>query len=113
MLSVSELNKIRSRVRQNLSVRYTDTGMKFVISSGTTAIAAGSRQIMSAALDAIARHNAPILIEQRELDVDCDEQPAILVVTVSSETLYKRCTVEKVRELVARNAADNSEVADS
>ena len=111
MLTISELNEIRSRVRNHLSVRKNDTNVKIVISSGTTAIAAGSRQIMSAALDEVAKHNAVVQIEQRELDVNCDEQPAVLVVTETSETLYKRCTQQMVRELVAQSAAASGEVA--
>lgn len=113
MLTITELNEIRSRVRQHLSVRKNDTSVKIVISSGTTAIAAGSRQIMSAALDEVARHNVVVQIEQRELDVNCDEQPAVLVITETSETLYKRCTPQMVRELVAQSAAVSCEVADS
>ncbi|MBS3950656.1 MAG: hypothetical protein KGZ53_08380 [Peptococcaceae bacterium] len=111
MLTITELNEIRTRVRQHLSVRMNETTVKIVISSGTTAIAAGSRQIMFAALDEITKHNAVVQIEQRELDVNCDEQPAVLVVTETSETLYKRCTPEMVRGLVAQSAAANSEVA--
>ncbi|MDP3486456.1 MAG: hypothetical protein Q8S19_00800 [Bacillota bacterium] len=113
MLTITELNEIRARVRQHLSVRKNDTNIKIIISSGTTAIAAGSRQIMSAALDEVAKHNALVQIEQRELDVNCDEQPAVLVVTETSETLYKRCTPDMVRELVAQSAAVGSEVADN
>jgi len=112
MLTISELNEIRSKVRQHLAVRKNDMGTRFVISSGTTAIAAGSRQIMSAALDEIAAQEALIQVEQRELDVDCSEQPAVLVVTEASETLYKKCTPELVRQLIAQCRV-SSEVADS
>lgn len=113
MLTIAELNEIRARVRQHLSVRTNDTSVKFIISSGTTAIASGSRQLMAAALDEVAQHNAAIQIEQRELDVSCDEQPAVLVVSGNSETLYKRCTPQLIRELITRNIAGNSEVADN
>lgn len=114
MLSVAELNEIRSRVRQHLSVRKNESEVRVVISSGTTAIAAGSRQLMSAALDEIAKTNASAVhIEQRELDVEASEQPAVLVIANEQETLYKRCTVEMIRDLVRSNTPANNEVADN
>jgi len=102
VLSVNELNEIRARVRQQLSVRTNDTTVKIVISSGTTAIASGSRKLMAAALDEIEKSNSTIHIEQRELDVTCEEQPAVLLVVGEKETLYKRCTVDQIRELISR-----------
>lgn len=114
MLTVAELNEIRSRVRQHLSVRKNESEVKVVIASGTTAIAAGSRQLMSAALEEIAKSNASsIHIEQRELDVEASEQPAVLVIVNEQETLHKRCTVEMIRDLIRTNAPANSEVADN
>lgn len=105
MLTITELNEIRARVRQHLSVRKDDNGVRVIISSGTTAIAAGSRQLMAAALDEIAAHGANVQVSQRELDVEASEQPAVIVATNGSEVLYKRCTPAELRMLIRSSTA--------
>jgi len=113
MLTVAELNEIRSRVRKQLRVRTNGSAVKVVISSGTTAIAAGSRAVMAAALDEIAAKGLhSVQIEQREIDVAAGEQPAVIIVTQGAETLVKNCTPDAMRELIQKAVLANGEVAD-
>lgn len=106
MLTITELNEIRARVRQHLSVRKDDNEVRVIIASGTTAIAAGSRQLMAAVLDEIAVHGAAnIQVSQRELDVEASEQPAVIVATNGSEVLHKRCTPSELRAIIGRFTA--------
>jgi hypothetical protein len=109
VLTITELNEIRARVRQHLSVRKDDNEVRVIISSGTTAIAAGSRQLMAAALEEIAAHGtANVQVSQRELDVEANEQPAVIVATNGSEVLYKRCTPAELRTLIRRFTANRA-----
>jgi len=101
MLTIAELNEIRTRVRQHLSVRKNENDVRVIISSGTTAIAAGARQLMAAALEEIAEHGATnVHISQRELDVETSDQPAVVIAANGSEVLHKRCTPDKLRLLI-------------
>ena len=100
MLTVEKLNEIRERVRQHLNVRNNDGEVKVIISSGTTAIASGSRMLMRAALDEIERLNASdIQVQQKDLDVDSAEQPAVLIIVGEEETLMKRVSEEEIRQI--------------
>jgi hypothetical protein len=112
VLTITELNEIRARVRQHLSVRKDDNEARVIIASGTTAIAAGSRQLMAAALEEISAHNANVQVSQRELDVEAGEQPAVIVATNGSEVLYKRCTAAELRAIIRRFAATKAANAD-
>jgi len=114
MLTVAELNEIRSRVRKQLRVRTNGSAVKVIISAGTTAIAAGSRAIMAAALDEIATKGlSTVQIEQREIDVLATEQPAVIILAHDEEILVKNCTPDMLRELMQKAAQQNGEVADS
>ncbi|MBT9156694.1 MAG: hypothetical protein DDT37_01682 [Firmicutes bacterium] len=106
MLTIAELNVIRARVRQHLSVRKDDNDVRVIIGGGTTAIAAGSRQLMAAALEEIALHaGANVQVSQRELDIEANEQPAVIIAVNGNETLHKRCTPAELRSLIRRFTA--------
>jgi len=104
VLTITELNEIRARVRQHLSVRRNGNEVRIIIGGGTAAIAAGSRQLMAAALEEIALHGtANVQVSQRELDVEADEHPAVVVAINGSEVLYKRCTAAELCALISRS----------
>ncbi|MBT9135766.1 MAG: hypothetical protein DDT34_00831 [Firmicutes bacterium] len=110
MLTVAELNEIRSRVRKQLRVRTNGSPVKIVIASGTTAISSGSRAVMAAALEEIAvKGLSTVQVEQREIDVPATEQTAVLVCAHGEEVLYKQCTPEMVRELISKAVTESAE----
>ncbi|MBT9153070.1 MAG: hypothetical protein DDT35_01297 [Firmicutes bacterium] len=110
MLTVAELNEIRTRVRKQLRVRTNGSPVKIVIASGTTAISSGSRAVMAAALEEIAvKGLSTVQVEQREIDVPATEQTAVLVCAYGEEVLYKQCTPEMVRELISKAVTESAE----
>ena len=112
MLTVQELNEIRSRVRQHLNVRKSQGEVKLVISSGTMAIARGSRQLMAAALDEMERINASgIQVQQQDLEVDSQDQPMVMIVDGEDRQVLKRVSTDEIRELVRKYGKDNLETA--
>jgi len=110
MLTVAQLNEIRARVRKQLRVRSNGSPVKIIISSGTTAIAAGSRKVMAAVLEEITDKGLSIVqVEQREIEVEAAEHPAVIVCAHGEEVLHKQCTPELIRELISRAVSVSAE----
>lgn len=106
MLTIQELNAIRDRVRQTLNVRKSDGEVTIYVSSGTTAIACGSRLLLAAAMDELARCDNPMLqLKQKDLDVTSEEMPAVLIVSGESEVLLRKVSENQVRDLIREYCA--------
>lgn len=104
MLSIQELNEIRDRVRQNLNIRKFEGEVTVYISSGTTAIACGSRRLLAAAMEELASLGGEgVQLKQKDLDVTSEEMPAALIVSAEGEVLLKRVTEDQIRRIIREN----------
>ena len=104
MLTIQELNEIRDRVRQNLNIRKFEGEVTVYISSGTTAIACGSRRLLAAAMDELAQLGGEgVQLKQRDLDVSSEEMPAVLIASAEGEVLLTRVSEEQIRRIIREN----------
>lgn len=104
MLTIQELNEIRDRVRQHLNIRKFEGDVTLYVSSGTTAIACGSRRLLAAAMDELALLGGEgVQLKQKDLDVQSEEMPAVLISSAEGEVLLKKVTDEQIRRIVREN----------
>ena len=104
MLTIQGLNEIRERVRQNLNIRRFEGEVTVFISSGTTAIACGSRRLLAAAMEELAeRGGEGVQLKQKDLDVTSEDMPAALIVSAEGEVLLKRVSEDQIRRIIREN----------
>lgn len=103
MLSIEQLNEIRTRVSRELQVRYP--AGRLLVSVGTVGIAAGARQVMSAALDEINHLGLQLVVAGEQAEAEAVQLPIVRVLLPEqSEQVYTKVTPEQVRQIV-RNLA--------
>ncbi len=103
MLSIEQLNQIRERVSKELKVRHP--AGRLVVSVGTVGLAAGAREVMTAALDEISAWELPLVVEGEDSEVQPNELPLVRVLLpAQEEKRYAHVTADQVRQIV-RNLA--------
>ena len=104
-MNVEELQKLRERAQRHLALRGGKRKYRVVISMGTSAIAAGAREVMTTVLDELDKRG----IEHVEIAVDggsglTDAEPVVSVEDKSGEKItYARVNPASARQIVAEH----------
>jgi NADP-reducing hydrogenase subunit HndB len=104
-MNVEELQKLRERAQRHLALRGSKRKYRVVISMGTSAIAAGAREVMTTVLDELDKRG----IEHVEVAVDggsglTDAEPVVCVEDKSGEKVtYAKVNPASARKIVAEH----------
>lgn len=106
-MNLDELKQLREKAQRHLALRGGKTKYRVVISMGTSAIAAGARDVMTTVLDELDKRG----IEHVEVTVNggsglTDAEPVICVEDTSGETVtYAKVSRAAARKIVAEHLA--------
>jgi NADP-reducing hydrogenase subunit HndB len=104
-MNIEELQKLRERAQRHLALRGGKRKYRVVISMGTSAIAAGAREVMTTVLDELDKRG----IENVEVAVNggsglTDAEPVICVEDKSGEKVtYANVNPAAARKIVAEH----------
>ena len=101
-LKIGDLEKIREKVRKTSSLRQGKARAKVTVHMGTCGIAAGSRKILTALLEAIEKAKlTDVIVTTSGCAGLCSSEPmATLEITGEPPIKYVNLTPEKIEEIL-------------
>ena len=116
MKSIEELMAIRDKTRKNMTVR-EDTGdskIRVVVGMATCGIAAGSRPVLNAFVDEIAKRDVKgVSVQQTGCIGMCQYEPIVEVTEPGKEKVtYVKMTPEKAVRVVNDHIVNGNPVAE-
>ncbi len=113
-MKLDELRKIRERAAKELSLRTGKARVKVIVSMGTSGIAAGAREVLSAFLDAIAKHDLKdVMVVQSGEKGYASFEPVVEVREEGKPTvIYGNMTPEKVARVVREHLMQGKPVTE-
>lgn len=104
-MTVEELNKIKAEASSSLELRLKKNGYKVFVGAGECGIAHGSRNILSAILDEVAKRGmSDTLVTQMGCIGECDYEPIVEVVSPNGQTsIYGNVTEDIAKEIVVEH----------
>ena len=114
MKSLAELEAIRNKTLNNVTMRKDDNALRVVVGMATCGIAAGARPVMSAFVEEIAKRNLEhISVTQTGCIGVCRLEPIVEVYTPEGEKVtYVKMTPEKARKVVAEHLVNGNVVTE-
>ena len=115
MKSLAELQAIRDKARENITLRNGQhEGIRVVVGMATCGIAAGARPVLNAFVDETAkRHLDNVMVTQTGCIGMCQFEPIVEVLVPGKEKVtYGKVTPEKVARIVADHLVNGNPVAE-
>ena len=105
MKSLAELEEIRKKTLEQMSLRKTNNGMRVVVGMATCGIAAGARHVMTAFIEELNKRNLrDVTVTMTGCIGVCKLEPIVEVIDVDgNKTTYVKMTPEKVARVVAEH----------
>lgn len=105
MKSLAELEAIRKRVSQDVTMRKDDHSIRVVVGMATCGIAAGARPVMSAFVEEIGKRNLEhVSVVQTGCIGVCRLEPIVEIMIPGQEkTTYVKMTPDKAKQVVAEH----------
>ena len=101
MKSLAELNELRLKAQEMMSLREGDEVARVTVAMGTCGIAAGAREVLAAIMDEInVRKLQKIAITQTGCLGRCANEPIVIVEMDGQKTIYGNLDAEKARKIV-------------
>jgi NADP-reducing hydrogenase subunit HndB len=113
-LTPEELDKLRQRARQAMSLREGTGKARIVVHMGTCGIAAGAREILGALLDEISRQQVEdVVVTSSGCAGLCSHEPMVTVERAGEAPVkYVHLTPEKIRKIFADHVLKGRIVAE-
>jgi len=113
-MKLEDLRKIRERGEKDISLRRGDARVNVVIGMGTSGIAAGARNVMSAFLDEIGKRELGDTIVTQTGGRGLASSEPVVEVHVKNEpvVVYGEMTDDKARRVVAEHIVNGSPVSE-
>lgn len=114
MKSLAELEAIRNKAINNVTMRKDDHAVRVVVGMATCGIAAGARPVMAAFVEEIAKRNLDhVNVTQTGCIGVCRLEPIVEVFTPDNEKVtYVKMTPEKVKKVVAEHLVNGNVVTE-
>lgn len=115
MKTLEELQAIRDRAREKMTVRDADKdGVRVMVGMATCGIAAGARPVLNAFVDEVAkRHLEHVTVTQTGCIGMCQYEPIVEVLVPGQEKVtYAKMTPEKVARVVVDHLVNGSVVTE-
>jgi (2Fe-2S) ferredoxin len=105
MKSVGDLNKLRDRARQSLTLRNGEVGARVIVAMGTCGIASGARDVLMAVMDELtARGLGDVVVSQTGCRGLCEREPMMEVQKPGLPAVtYGDLDAEKAKAIVAQH----------
>lgn len=105
MKSIAELEEIRKKTLEQISMRTNTDGMRVVVGMATCGIAAGARPVMNAFLEELKKRNITnVSVTMTGCIGVCRLEPVVEIFdTDGSKVTYVRMTPEKATRIVAEH----------
>jgi len=100
-LSLDDLRNIKDKYKDISSQRSGEYKKKIIVHMGTCGIAAGAREVLSAALDEISKRGVKdIAVTQSGCIGLCDREPIVTVVDKDQERKYELMNPDRIRKVI-------------
>ncbi|MFA6309316.1 MAG: (2Fe-2S) ferredoxin domain-containing protein [Clostridia bacterium] len=105
MKSLDELEKIRNKTLDNMSLRSKDKTMRIIVGMATCGIAAGAKPVMNSLLEELRRRNITnVSVTMTGCIGVCRLEPIVEVIDPSGlKVTYVKMTAEKAARVVAEH----------
>ena len=113
-MKLEELRKIRERVQNDLRLRGGAARVKIVVGMGTSGIAAGAREVLSAFLDEVEKRKlTDVIVSQSGEKGLASKEPIVEVLERDRpKVVYGGMTAEKARRVVVEHVIHGTVVED-
>ncbi len=113
-MKLEDLRKIRERAAKDLHLRTGKARAKIIVSMGTSGIAAGAREVLSAFLDAIEKFNVTDVVVTQSGDKGYDSFEPVAEVREEGKptVIYGKLTPEAARRIVKEHILGGRPVAE-
>ena len=100
-LTISDLQKIKEKTSKEISVREGGAAVKITVHMGTCGIAAGSRDVMKALMEAVAdSQRSDIRVFNAGCRGTCSSEPNVTVeIKDAAPIVYKQVDASKMRQI--------------
>lgn len=114
MKSLADLEAIRNKTLNKVTLRKENEGTRVVVGMATCGIAAGARPVMNAFLEEIAkRHIEDVTVTQTGCIGMCRLEPIVEIYTPDGEKVtYVKMNPEKAVKVVAEHIVNGSPVSE-
>jgi NADP-reducing hydrogenase subunit HndB len=105
MKSLAELEEIRKRTRDEISLRSNKDALRIVVGMATCGIAAGARPVMAAFLEELKKRNiSNVHVTMTGCIGVCKLEPIVEILNPDgSKVTYVKMTPEKAQQIVAEH----------
>jgi len=104
--SLEELDSLREKLKNDMSIREQGHRIKVTVSMGTCGIAAGAREIVKALLEELKEQGLNgVTLTQTSCAGLCHYEPLLEVSRGSEKTTYVKIDRDKAREIVKKHLA--------
>ena len=115
MKTIEELNAIRKKAKEDMTVREDKTDIiRVVVGMATCGIAAGARPVITGFMEEVARRNLKnVVVSQTGCIGMCQYEPIVEVVEQGKEKVtYVRMTADKVARVVSEHLVNGNVVTE-
>jgi NADP-reducing hydrogenase subunit HndB len=114
MKSLAELEEIRKKTLEQMSLRKSNDGMRVIVGMATCGIAAGARPVMTAFVEELNKRNmTDVTVTMTGCIGVCRLEPIVEVIDKDgNKTTYVKMTPEKAVRIVAEHIVNGRVCAD-
>lgn len=114
MKSLAELEEIRKKTLDQMSLRKSNDGMRVIVGMATCGIAAGARPVMTAFVEELNKRNmTDVTVTMTGCIGVCRLEPIVEVIDKDgNKTTYVKMTPEKAARIVAEHIVNGRVCAD-
>lgn len=114
MITLEELNKIREKAQEKMSLRQSQNATRVVVGMATCGIAAGARPVMLKFMEEIQKRDlADVIVSQTGCVGVCRLEPIVDVYRPNEDKVtYVKMTPEKVARVVAEHIVNGHPVTE-
>ncbi len=114
MKSIAELDEIRKKTLEQISLRSNENGLRVIVGMATCGIAAGARPVMKAFLEEINKRKLQnITVSMTGCIGACRLEPIVDIIdSEGNKTTYVKMTPEKAERVVLEHIANGKVCSD-
>ncbi len=115
MKTIEELNAIRKKAKEDMTVREDKTDIiRVVVGMATCGIAAGARPVITGFMEEVARRNLKnVVVSQTGCIGMCQYEPIVEVVEQGKEKVtYVRMTADRIARVVSEHLVNGNVVTE-
>ena len=112
--TAADLEQIRKETLKNVSLRTGKDGYKIVVGMATCGIAAGAREVLKEAVNAVIEKDLnSVTVSQMGCVEKCDMEPIVDVISPDGEkTRYIKVDKEKMDKIITSHIIDGNVVSE-